>query len=116
MYYIDSLVANSGNLLIIVIFILLVREWFKTKNKNLVFQALLSGLIAWTIGILIKNFFYIPRPFILTGQTPLIPFLLDSSFPSNHAALAFGLSLPVFYKDRRIGLVLFAISTRRRDG
>jgi undecaprenyl-diphosphatase len=110
MYYLDSLVANSGNLLLIVIFILLVREWFVTKNKHLVFQAVLSGSIAWIIGFLIKNFFYVPRPFILSGQTPLIPFLFDGSFPSNHAALAFGLSLPVFYKDRKIGLILFSIS------
>ena len=111
MYYVDSLIANSGNLLILVIFILLVREWFKTKNKHLIIQAVSSGGIAWVLGFLIKNFFYIPRPYILTGQTPLIPFLLDGSFPSIHTALAFGLSLPVFYKDRKIGLLLFTIST-----
>jgi undecaprenyl-diphosphatase len=105
------LVANSGNLLLVDIFILLVREWFKTQNKHLIFQAVLSGCIAWIAGFLIKNIFYIPRPYILTGETPLIPFLLDGSFPSLHTALAFGLSLPVFYQDRKIGLILFAIST-----
>jgi undecaprenyl-diphosphatase len=109
MVYVDSLIANSGNVLLLVIFLLVIREWFIRKNRHLVYQALLSASLAWLISFVIKNIFYIPRPFILDGQTPLIPYLLDGSFPSAHTALAFGFSLPVFYKDRKIGLVLLTL-------
>jgi undecaprenyl-diphosphatase len=82
----------------------------KTKNKNLLLQCVATALLAWSIGFLIKNLFYLPRPFILTGHTPLAGLNLDGSFPSNHTTVAFGLSFPLLWHHKKAGLMAVLVS------
>ena len=57
---------------------------------------------AWLIGLFIKDFFYLPRPF------PLLR--LDGSFPSNHTAASFAVAtaMVVRFGPRWLPLYLLA--------
>ncbi len=80
------------------------------KNLFLLITAALSGSLAVAIGWLIKSIFYLPRPFILTGISPQVPFHLDGSFPSNHAALAWSLAWIVYWSDAKAGLICMVMA------
>jgi membrane-associated phospholipid phosphatase len=72
--------------LIFVLYSLVVLNELKKRSfKQLADLIVLAGL-AWLLGNLVKQVFYLPRP---TGS-----YLHDGSFPSVHAALAF---VPVWY-------------------
>jgi membrane-associated phospholipid phosphatase len=96
----DYLVYILG--LSVVVYCLLIR------NKELLIRCIVVALLSWLIGFLIKNLFYLPRPFIFSGLPPLITPGLDGSFPSNHTTLAFGLSLPLFSKKGGIIFIFLA--------
>lgn len=73
-------------------------------KKEQVIHALLAGFIAWVIVFLIKHFFPTVRPFVTDGKGVGVLFKpTDSSFPSAHTALAFGLAVTIFMHDRRVG-------------
>ena len=80
--------------------------WFidgKIKKEQVI-HALLAGFIAWIIVFLIKHFFPTVRPFVTDGRGVDVLFKpTDSSFPSAHTALAFGLAVTIFMHDRRVG-------------
>jgi undecaprenyl-diphosphatase len=82
-----------------------------TGQKNLLFRCLLTAFLAWLFGLLLKNLFYLPRPFILAGNLPLARFNLDGSFPSNHSAMAFGLAIPLLkHRSKTVGLTALIIA------
>ncbi len=110
MLTIDELVANSGNYLLIALVFLVLSNWLKYRRTRLLLTSLVCAGVALVLGMVIKNLFYVPRPYIVSGTTPLIPYLLDGSFPSLHTAIAFGLSLPVFLRERKFGFILVFLS------
>ena len=81
-----------------------------TKNvigfKIIVF----SSAIAASLGWLIKNFYYLPRPYILSGHQPAIRYLLDGSFPSNHTAISVAIAVSVYLCYKHIGLLLILLA------
>ena len=79
--------------LIYVVLLVIPVLWLGGQNRT-ARGALLSLGIAWAVGFVIKNLYYLPRPYIVSGRLPLIPVLLDGSFPSNHAIVAL---TPVFF-------------------
>lgn len=80
-------------------------------DRIIVLRVLTSSLIAMAVSFLIKDFYYLPRPFITSGHFPLISFGLDGSLPSGHTAFSFAFSAAVFSRHRLAGLVLMAFST-----
>jgi undecaprenyl-diphosphatase len=106
MYYF----AVSGNYLLFLIVILICLYSLATHNLQLTTRSFFIAVLALGIGTLIKHYFYLPRPFLSTGMTPLGGYLMDGSFPSDHTALAFALSLPVFIQHRRFGMLLILLS------
>jgi undecaprenyl-diphosphatase len=64
----------------------------KVKVRNVI-QIFLATLIAFIITELIKRAFPTLRPFEVNGRVPLtLTIPTDSSFPSEHASLAFALA------------------------
>jgi undecaprenyl-diphosphatase len=96
--------------LIFAIFLIVFFLWVYKSEHKLILVGVSSSVIAWIISLLIKTFFYLPRPFIITSTQPLIGFLMDGTFPSSHSSLAFALSSSVFIKKPRLGMVLFFLS------
>lgn len=79
-------------------------------DKMTLLHTFLSSSLAVMVSSLIKNFYYLPRPFIYSGNLPIISYRLDGSLPSSHTALAFAISFSIFRKNRRLGLFLIFIS------
>lgn len=84
----------------------LVVLWFidgRIKREQVI-HALLAGLAAWLIALLIKHFFPTIRPFVRNGGEVDVLFKpTDGAFPSAHTALAFSLAVTVFMHDKKVG-------------
>ena len=64
----------------------------------------LTTLGSWLIGVLIKWFWPLARPFArLNEVVPLVAFNEPASFPSLHATLFFTLGLTIYAIDPRLG-------------
>ena len=73
-------------------------------KKEQVIHALIASFLAWMIAQIIKRLLPYPRPFLINGKPPLtITSETDGSFPSAHAALAFGLATTIWLHDRKVG-------------
>jgi len=99
------------SLLVIIPFLFL---FSKDKNKKILgLFALFSGFFLYWFGhSILKPFFHIPRPFALFENVRTIGPWHESpySFPSTTTMLAFGLALPIFFNERRIGKFLLILA------
>jgi len=75
-------------------------------ERRLVLYALLTAAVALGINQMIGHVWARPRPFVAHHVTLLITGSHDPSFPSDHAALGFGLALPVLLRNRAWGMLL----------
>ncbi len=64
--------------------------------------------IALGASFLLGHAYYQPRPFVDRTVQLLLEHKADSSFPSRHAAAAFGMALGLLPRRKRVGLVLLA--------
>lgn len=66
-----------------------------------------TAVLAIVISALIGKIWYVPRPFVVLGHLDhlLIHHKADSSFPSDHAALAFSLAFTVLRRRTWVGWV-----------
>ena len=78
-------------------------------TRQISMRALIAATVASGIGWLIKDFFYFPRPFITSGVSPILPYLLDGSVPSNHTAAAVAIAVTIFLYNRRWGMLFFML-------
>jgi undecaprenyl-diphosphatase len=75
-------------------------------KKEEALHALMAAFIAWGLTQMIKNLFPVTRPFEASELVPMtltIPF--DPSFPSGHAAAAFGLATSIWLHDKKLGFI-----------
>lgn len=71
----------------------------------------LTGVIAWSMAVILKKVFLVPRPYVaLSDITPLFELGTLDSFPSGHAAFFAALSVAVYYYHRKLG-ALFVLAT-----
>jgi undecaprenyl-diphosphatase len=76
------------------------------KQKEIAISAFFAGLLAWLSSELIKSLIPATRPFQINGFPPLTITIPNShSFPSSHTAFAFGISVWVFLKNKKLGLI-----------
>lgn len=68
----------------------------------------LAALLALGFGQLANLIFPRARPFVVTAATVLVPHAADSSFPSDHAILAFAVTIVLATVSRTLGAVLGA--------
>lgn len=97
----------------VVLAILLVGLWltWRPRDQRLAFLAGAASLLALGIGQLVGMAFPRPRPYLVHHVLLLVPHAPDTSFPSDHATLAFAVAATLWHLDRRwgIGLLLFGI-------
>lgn len=100
--------SNRIRYVYILIFILM---WFKRKMyKKMTCQAVVSVCMTLMINVLIKIFYFKPRPFLKRRIGILIPSKIDSSFPSKHTLLIFAVSTIVFFYQRLLGSIMLGMS------
>lgn len=115
----DLLLKGIANdyFLVVISFLGLLVLWFgnlerdqRVVNQRLALQAMASfGLSSAAVSI-INMFFYRPRPFADIAVTTLLYQPTDSSFPSNSAAVLFGLAFAVWLGNRKAGKVFLLIA------
>jgi undecaprenyl-diphosphatase len=77
-------------------------------KRDKALYAFYSAIFALTINLLITFFYFHPRPFMVGLGRTLLKHSPETSFPSDHATLAFSIALYfLLEKEWRIGLFLF---------
>ena len=101
-------VTFMASFLIWVMIVALFALWVMDKrvDKEQIFHALLASFIALLISEAIKVWFPTLRPYKI-NHLPTFTFATpgDSSFPSEHSAVAFGLAASVWTHHRRLGII-----------
>lgn len=75
-----------------------------------------SAALAMGVNQVVSHLWYRDRPFVAHRAVLLLPASHDASFPSDHAAFAFGIAVALFLAYRRLGVsalvlaVLLALS------
>jgi undecaprenyl-diphosphatase len=94
--------------------LVLIPIYFLFKGKKfLAIYALFCGFFLYWFGhSILKPIFHIPRPFVLFEGVRTIGPWHESpySFPSTTTMLAFGLALPIFLREKKIGIFLLALA------
>src|SRR5579859_6289300 len=109
----DEIILFLASFLIWLMFAGLVILWFidgKIKKEQVV-HALLASFIAFTVAQILKQIFHTPRPFQVDGlgvMTLTVPG--GGAFPSEHAAVAFALSLTIWLHDRKVGILFLILA------
>lgn len=100
--------------------LILVALWFGTRDKlrrielqeSIVGSLISVGIANGFVG-LCNNLYFRVRPFddLPAGQVNLLFYRpTDSSFPSNFTAMLFALAVPLFFHNRKYGLILAAVA------
>jgi membrane-associated phospholipid phosphatase len=88
------------------------RQW-----RELALATLYLGGVVYGLAKLAANLINDPRPFVQTGQAPLIASALDNGFPSDHTLLVATVGAILFVVDRPagllVGLVAYLIGSAR---
>jgi len=105
----NNLVVFFADYAIFLLFALLPVLWLK-KKREMVLHAVIGAFIAWLVGEFLKNFFAVPRPYLVNGTNPLAGHFSDGSFPSNHTAAAFAVSVSIFLHRHKWGIPLIIFS------
>lgn len=79
------------------------------RSQRGAFLAALSALVALGIGQIVGMGFPRDRPYLAHHVTLLVQHAPDTSFPSDHATLAFALAVMVWQFNRRLGSVLLVL-------
>jgi undecaprenyl-diphosphatase len=82
---------------------------WKSRNQRGALLAGLSGLIALGLGQIVGILFPRDRPYLAHHVTLLVPHAPDTSFPSDHATLAFAVAVMILQFNRRLGGALLAL-------
>ncbi len=96
---------------IFLLFALLPVLWVQ-KKREMVLHAVISAFVAWLIGEFLKDFFAVPRPFVTNGHAPLAGYFSAGSFPSNHTAAAFAVSVSLYLHKYKWGIpfIIFSLA------
>jgi undecaprenyl-diphosphatase len=81
-------------------------------KKEVALHAGLAYAVSWLVTFILKLVFHTQRPFMITQLPPLTATIpQDYSFPSGHAATAFGLAVTVFLHNKKIGAFFLVVAT-----
>ena len=78
--------------------------------KRDVLTMVIAVALAFLVEFIIQQFYFRPRPFITLGIEPLLIPLSAAACPSSHALASFAVAQSVFFSNKRLGGVLFALA------
>lgn len=87
--------------------------WLKMQplqRKRLVIFLLVSLPLTYLAGVLAREAYLNPRPFVEDGFVPLIPHEADNGFPSDHALLAGAVASALLFFNKRMARWLWIIA------
>lgn len=88
--------------------------WFfrqpEKSRQEILALTLVALPVTYVVAKLVSLLYFDPRPFAAGNFTPLIFHIPDNGFPSDHTLLAGALSAIIFFYDKKVGVVFFALS------
>ena len=99
-----------GRYLMYLLLVLLFLGLIIPRYRHLAITSFLAAGLAYAVGWTIKEFFYLPRPFITAGTPPVLPYLLDGSLPSSHTAVSFAIAAVISLRHSRLGLIFIVLA------
>lgn len=108
----DKFMVICANYLPVIFALFLFGLWSTrlAQQQRIAFLAGISALFALGIAQIINGIFLRTRPYVIYPVNLLVERTSDPSFPSDHATLAFAISILIFYFNRKLGWVLLAIA------
>lgn len=92
---------------------IMILYWFinkdKLKARKATFLAFISFILAkFVFTDFVRYVYPVPRPFVASHVTQLIPKGNESSFPSGHAAAMSAIAMSVYFYNKKFAFWLFA--------
>lgn len=81
----------------------------ETQKKVLIF-AFFSLPLTFILGMLLRELYVNPRPFVVKGFEPLIHHAPDNGFPSDHVLLLAAIASIVSFFNKKYALALWLIA------
>lgn len=109
----DAAMIACANFAPVLFALLLVALWlaWRPSWQRGAFLAGAAALVALGLGQVIGRLLPRPRPYeALPGARLLVPHSPDTSFPSDHATLAFAVTVALWRVDRRLGVASLLLS------
>jgi undecaprenyl-diphosphatase len=81
----------------------------RERNQRTILITMISvGMASWAMAIINGNLPYFPRPFEELGNQVNVVFYhpIDSSFPSNYAAVIWSFAFPLLIRARKYGIFI----------
>ena len=80
------------------------------RRRRLTYMLAIALPLGYALARLAGLFFAHNQPFAMDGFEPLIPHAIDNSFPSDHVLIGGVFASLAFLADRKVGLVLWALT------
>lgn len=86
--------------------------WRLPKGERLTFLSMIicSVIIGFILVKLASSLHYSPRPFVLSGQLPLVPHAPDNGFPSEHMFVSTLMALLLYRYARTLAYFLLCLA------
>ncbi|MHB8173963.1 MAG: phosphatase PAP2 family protein [Nitrospirota bacterium] len=79
-------------------------------QKSMVVCGVIIAPLAYIVSRIAGLFYFDPRPFVVGHFIPLIAHAPDNGFPSDHVLLTGAVAMVVWFYNRKLSLVLWAIA------
>lgn len=109
----DTLIIFGAKYLYLVglaIFVIYFFRLPKEQRGRAFIFSLIDLPIVYVTSLIAGYFYNNPRPFVSEHITPLISHAADNGFPSDHTLLIATLASIIYYYNRTLGFVVFAIA------
>jgi undecaprenyl-diphosphatase len=109
----DTLAVFGASYLYIVL-LAVALVWFLLQPRAAKLEMIAWGVVAlpvmYVLLIVAGTVYYDPRPFDVGHYTPLIPHSPDNGFPSDHTLLCSATSSIVFFYNKKMSALLWAMA------
>lgn len=109
----DTIIIFGAKYLIIAPLLLALASLWRApreKQREMLIRGAIILPFAYVLALIVRHFWYDPRPFVTGGFAPLIPHAADNGFPSDHALLAAALAAAVGFSSRKIAASMWVIT------
>ena len=103
-FFLSELMGFFTDFVLVMIFVIVSFDiiYFRKNLQRISIVILLDILATYAIVLIIKSFFFVPRPYAKFHLHPFATPFTDSSFPSAHTAVGFSLATTLDYAESKI--------------
>lgn len=109
----NTLIGWVADYALVVLAVAAAVSWLRSPRTDKLPYAATTVLALGLVAVMVKAAGAVwtdPRPFVVDHVAPLISHSVDNGFPSDHTALAAAVATVVFFRHRRLGIGLLALT------